>query len=815
MLGHDIRYALRTMRRTPGFTAVAVLSLALGIGANTAIFSLIDTLMLRTLPVRAPGQLVELLHTYPGDPPVNGYGIAMYQYMRDHTRSLAGLIAASDARLTLRGEGVEPELVDAQYIDGSFFQVLGIAAARGRALIPADDRETADSAPVAVISWSCWKNRFHMDPAIVGKRIVLEDVPLTIVGVAPPAFTGIEVEYAPQIWITLSTEARIHPPNRRVGVGLMGRLRPGVSRAAAGAELGAFFMQTFPEAALRNDPKLLRMAFELAPAAAGISHLRGQFTQPLLALMAIVGLLLLIACANVAGMLLARGAARQREMALRVSLGASRARLVRQALTESMLLSAVGGVLGALFAFLMAGLLARIIESGRYLSPIRLHVAPDVRVLLFTAGAALLTGALFGLVPAVRAMASAPASALRGIGSAAETRLGRRFGKSLVIAQLALSLALLIAAGSFIRYLANLRNAGLGFQRDGILLVTLDPARAGYRGERLSRAYRDLLARFTAIPGVRSATLSGTTPINGAAASRFLEVDGFEESPARRERAMVNWVAPKYFETYGTPLLAGRDFTLDESGGRQAPGPAIVNRALARYYFGDANPIGKRFTLEREQVPREIVGVVADAKYLELRDAAPRTVYLPVFREGAVEGSRFTLRTNVTPETLAADVRRTVNAAMNAVPITQLTTLADQMDASIVPERVLAMLSSWFAATGALLAAIGLYGLLAYSVARRTREIGIRMALGATRGEVAVMVLGDALGMLGVGLAAGAALAFAGRGVLASLVPGLPLSNLAPVLLGGAAIAAVGLLAAYAPARRAARVDPMVALRYD
>jgi predicted permease len=779
-------------------------------GANTAIFSLINTLMLRTLPVSKPEQLVELLHTYPGDPPVNGYSQEMFRYMRDHNESLSGLVAASDARLSARVDGEETQFVDSEFVDGSFFPVLGVMPALGRTLTPGDDRENADTAPAAVVSWAFWKSLFHMDPATVGKRIVIENVPVTIIGVAARQFAGIEVEYAPQVWLPLSIQARIQGAHR-AGVGLIGRLKPGVSLGSASAEMGALFMQTFPEAMLRNDPKLRRTTFELASAAAGISHLRGQFRRPLLALMIVVALLLLIACVNVAGMLLARAAGRRQEMAVRVSLGAGRLQLLRQTLTESMLLSAAGAVLGVLLAYFIASALARTIESGRYFSPIRLHTELDVRVTLFTALAALATGLLFGITPAVRAMRTTPASAMQGARGAGETKLGRRFGQSLVVTQVALSLALLSAAGSFLRYLSNLRGAGLGFERNGILLVTLDPAGGGYSGERLGRSYQELLTRFAAIPGVRSATLSGTTPINGAAASRFVDVEGFQEASARRERVMLNSVAPKYFKTFGTPLLAGRDFTWNEG----AAHPAIVNRAMARYYFGEANPIGRRFTLEREQSPREIVGVVGDAKYDELHDAPPRTIYLPAFRPGGVEGNRFALRTKVEPESVTADVRRAVRATMSTVPISNLTTLADQMDATIVPERLLAILSGWFAATGALLATIGLYGLLSYSVTRRTREIGVRMALGAARGKVIGMVLSDALWMLAAGLTVGAVLAFWGLRFAARLVPNLPVSNPVPILFGVAMLAAIGLIAAYVPARRAARVEPMSALRYE
>ncbi|MGO9011817.1 MAG: ABC transporter permease [Bryobacteraceae bacterium] len=605
----DTRYALRMMRRAPGFTAVAVLSLALGIGANTAIFSLIDTLMLRLLPVRDPQQLVDLLYKYPSDPRLNGFSFEAWQYMRDHNTVLSGLIARAPSRLSVRGVGMEAQTVDGEFVDGNYFRMLGVKPAAGLLIAPDDDGAQAAASAVAVVSWAYWKSRFNLDPAVVGKRISIEDIPATIAGVAPDGFFGIELGYRTQVWVTLATEPAIHRTTRPRGGSLMGRLKPEVSMERARAELAVLYRQSIDEATLRRDPNWSRVTFELEPAGAGLSRadppagrLRDRFSKPLLFLMAIVGLLLLIACTNVASMLLARGAARRREMALRVSLGAGRLRLVRQALTESLLLSVAGSLCGVVVAYFGAGALLRIVTTGR--NRIDLTIEPDLHVLLFTAGAALLTGLLFGLAPALRAMAAEPASALRSAGKAGETRLGRLFGKSLVVAQVALSVVLVSAAGLFAGHLSDLRNLNLGFHRDHILLPTLNPARSGYSGERLSRAYRELLERFEAIPGVRSATLSGTTPINGAAASRFATVEGYQ-AKAVETRIYVNWIAPKYFETYGTPLLAGRDFTFQDQGGAHL---AIVNRAMARYYFGDVNPIGRRVTLERDDKPFEIVG---------------------------------------------------------------------------------------------------------------------------------------------------------------------------------------------------------------
>ena len=808
----DLRYACRQLRKNPGFTAVAVLTLALGIGANTAIFSLVNSLMLHMLPVREPGQLVELLHRYPGEPHLNGFSPQAYELMRDHNQAFLGLIAAAYQSFHVRGEGLEPQILQGGYVDGNFFPVLGVKPAIGR-LIGPQDNHAGDPSAVAVISWSSWKARFNFDPAILGKQIIVEDVPVTVVGVAARNFFGLEVESSREVWLPLAMQ----PTMVRSGLGwgslwLVGRLKPGVSINQAQAEMAVLYESTLDEQAkATNNPFIRKTKLEMEPAGAGLSRLREEWTKPLLLLQAVVGLLLLLACTNLASMLLARGATREHEMALRLSLGAGQLRLARQVVTESMLLSAVGSLLGVYVAYFGAGALARIITAERRPGPaLDLHVRADTQVLLFTAAITLLTILLSGLVPALRAMKTAPASSLRQAGGSGETKLRRLLGKSLVVAQVAVSVVLLSAAGLFVRHLLNLRHLDLGFHPDHVLLVTLDPDRSGYDDQRLSLAYQQLLERMKAIPGVRSATICAPSPISGAGANRAVTAEGYQAKLGEIRNVMESWVAPQYFATLGTPLLRGRDFSFTDKGG---PRVAIINQTMARYYFGNSDPLGKHIVFDGDSQPYEIVGVAGDAKYLQMREATLRTIYLNTFQERSVD-SRFALRTSIDPEAVVPDVRRAVSELLKTVSVQSVTTLHDQVDASIVPERLMATLSLWFGMLGALLAALGVYGLLAYTVARRINEIGIRMALGATRSNATRMVIGDALGMVCMGLAIGAPVALWSGRLAASLVPELQISAV-PIASGAVAMIAIAFFAAYIPARRAANVDPMVALRYE
>jgi predicted permease len=818
-LWQDVSYAIRGMRRSPGFTAIAVLSLAMGTGANTAIFSLINSLMLRMLPVENPEQLVEPLHRFQDEPHFNNFSWQNYQYFLQHNRVFSGLIATAGANydfgafVKVRREGQAEERVNGVCVTGNFFPVLGVKPVLGRLIGPEDDRPAAPAA-VAVLSWSYWKNHFNLDRAVLGKNLTVDGVPVTIVGITPRGFQGLNIDYPQDIWLPLAMQPVLDPKANVMKLQggfltLVGRLKPRVSIGQAHAEMAVLFKQAVAaEPKSRASAFLAAMKFEMEFAGAGLSRARDQFAKPLVVLMGAVGLLLLIACTNVAGMLLARGAARQRELALRVSLGASGWRLARQALSESLVLSTAGTMLGVGLASLGTTALLKIIAGGR--ERLEIHVTPDLRVLLFTLGLTLLTGVLFGLAPALRAWATAPASSLREPGRGGDTRFRRLFGKGLVAAQVALSVGLLSAAGLFIGHLSNIY-AGLGFQHDRVLLVTLDPTGSGYRRAELSRPYQGLLERLQAIPGVRSVTLSAVTPTQGAGANRDATVEGYQDKPGELRYVALNWVGPKYFETFGTPLLLGRDFTFEDQFG---PRVAIVNQAMVRHYFGDRNPLGKQVTFDGDPKPYEIVGVVGDAKYLNARETTPRTLYLNAFQEGRIF-SQFSLRTRGAPAAVAGDVRRIVQETLSNVTVQRITTLADQVESTIIPERLIVTVSGLFGVLGSFLAAIGTYGLLAYSVTRRINEIGIRLALGATQTAVSRMVLGEALGITSAGVLLGVPLAWWAKRLAVSLIPDLPSQSVSPIACGAVMMIAIALVAAWVPALRAARVDPMEALRYE
>jgi predicted permease len=802
-------------------------TLALAIGAITAVFSLVNTLMLRRLPVREPERLVELLSRYPGDPDSNSFSWASYERFRDTNHVFATLIGTAAARFQLSGASADADPIAGEYVVGDFFTALGVHPAIGRLIEPADDKPGLTDAAV-VVSWAFWKARFNLSPAVVGTHVRLDGMAATIVGVADRQFEGLEIGSVPEIWVPVSIDTTIQQPTRRtngqLALKLIGRLKPGVTIEQARAEMNVLDRSRVEELAkLFGNAQWLQARLGVESAAAGLSTLRGVYGKPLVAVLAIVVLLTLIACINVASLLIARGAARQREIAVRVALGAGRGRLLQQMLTESVVLSTIAAAAGVVVAFAATRLLVGIMTSGRPViglpQHLEIHVNFDTHVWLFTIVMAVATGVLFGLAPAWRAAALRPQSggertiidALRTAGVTTDTRTRRRAGHALVVAQVALSLVVLSAAGLFVRQLATLRTDGVGFDADSVLLVSLNAAGSGYDRVELPRRYEQLLARFNAIPGVRAATISGVTPIQGAGAARFARVEGVEEKSEDRRYISLNWIGPRYFETLRTPLVAGRDFAFDDAG--RSP-VAIVNVAFARHYFGGAAPaLGKHVSFDRETTVYEVVGVAGDAKYLTLHRPAPPMLYANAFQEPGA--SQFAVRTTIAPAAVANEVRRAIQDVLKTVRVTRVTTLAEQVDASVVPERLMATLSSFFGGLGLLLAALGVYGLLAYTVTRRTTEIGVRMALGATERDVVGMVLRMAALLSGIGIAIGLPLAFFSLRVAAAMLETTGDVTIVPTAFAATVLAVVALAAAWLPARRASRIQPLEALRAE
>ncbi|HEU0184103.1 MAG TPA: ABC transporter permease [Blastocatellia bacterium] len=830
----DLRYGLQTLGRNPGFTAAAVLSLALGIGANTAIFSLMDAVLLKTLPVKNPEQLSFLERAGVRRDHKDGSGLpyAFFEQLRSKQGMLAGLCefeAAWRVNVVVNGQA---EVAQGQAVSGGFFATLGVNALLGRVLTEDDDKIPGGH-QVAVISYNYWRRRFASDPAIVGKSVAVNGHPFTIIGVTPPEFFGVTVGESADLWATtmmlaqLISGASVEEYFDRSPEFALARLRPEVIEQEAQAVFTDILQQTLAAGiGSRLSPErrqaLLRQSVALRPASRGLSSLREQFSEPLRILMTVVGLILLIACANVANLLLSRATARKKEIAVRLALGAGRFRLIRQLLTESMLIAFIGGALGLILALWGVDFLLALVGSGR--NPVSLKLAPDLRVLGFTAAASLLAGVLFGLAPAWRATQVDLNPALKdggARGSGAGPRLG--LGKTLVVVQVALSLLLLIGAGLFARSLGKLKSLDAGLDRENVLLISTNPIMVGYQeGRPIADLYKRMLERIKAVPGVLSASLSPQALLGVGGTNTSVVVQGRAERPRDNDdvpdRSGIPWlceVGPEYFETAGMTILRGRGITAQDD--ETAPRVAVINETFARYYFGDDNPIGRRFGQGHESSGDiEIVGVVKDAKYNSLREPALRTYYVPYFQYSERwRATTFQIRTAVDPTSVIAAVRQATREVDANLPLFNIKTLARQVDESIAQERLIGAVSSFFGLLALLLAAVGLYGVNAYAVSRRTREIGVRMALGARRGAVLRMVLrqGMKLALIGVGLGLAASLAVTRviANLLFDVTPTDPVTFIgAPILL-----LIVALAACYVPARRATRVDPLIALRCE
>ncbi len=840
----DLRYSLRTLAKNPAFTTVTVLTLALGIGVNTAIFSLINAVMLKSLPVRQPEQLVlfqwasrgfpVMVPSLRGSSKPDKYGqftstsftYAAFEETRTSNKVLSGICAFSDAgRLNLIAGG-QPGLAEADLVSGDCFSTLGVQPILGHLLEPADDRPEAPRA--AVISYGYWRRRFGGDASVVSKSIVLNDVPFTIVGVSPPEFFGVQPGRSVDLWLPLHAASQVLPDlewsRTNWWLLMIGRLKPGVSQPQALANLQVIFRQSVT-AGVKSLPKEAEIPhLELESGSKGLDFLRSQFSQPLFILMTVVGLVLLIACANVANLLLERAASRRREIAVRLALGAGRGRLIRQVLTESFTLSAAGGAAGLLLAFWASNLLVVMMSSGR--DRIDLHVRPDLYVLVFTAALSILTALLVGLVPALRGTGVNLTPALKAGPTAAGGKprrfAGLRFGlaKGLVVAQVAISLVLLVGAGLFVRTLANLENENIGFDRRNLLLFAIDPTQQGYKGERLARFYEELQGRLKAIPGVRSVSQSMHPLLEGEISVWGLVLDDYVPPPraGRNDNAIdvhVNKVGPDFFATMGIPLLLGR--TIQPEDTATSPMIGVANEAFAHKYLEGQSPVGRRAGWEGEGRSKiEIVGVVKDTRFGQLRRDPPPTFYVPYTQYPDHLGAmHFEVRTAGDPRNWLASIGEVVRGLDKQVPIFDAKTQTEEIDEAVFQERIFAQLTSLFGVLALLLACLGLYGLMSYAVSRKRNEIGIRMALGARRAGILRGVLIEALGLVLLGLVVGLPVALGATRLISSQLYGLKPNDALTLALATLLLAAVAVLAGYIPARRATKVDPVVALRYE
>jgi predicted permease len=827
----DLRYGLRMLWKDKGFTAVALFSLALGIGANTAIFSLVDTVLIKTLPVKNPERLFSLER---GDLPPNrsrpAFSRAFFETAGMQQELLAGVCAfASNPRVNVALNG-QPEIASAQRVSGGFFAVLGVNALLGRTITEEDDK-VPGAHPVVVISHHYWRRRFASDPAIVGKSISVNGHPFTIIGVTPPEFFGAIVGEAPDFWAPAMMTEQISPGysiknyfNNMAPV--LARLKPEVSEQQARTQLTELLRQTaLDEVGIEielwspeRQQELRQQSIALIPANRGFEILgfptvRTQFSGALRILMAVVGLILLIACANLANLSLARAAARQKEIAVRLALGAGRFRLIRQLLTESLLLAASGGALGLALAWWSIRFILALMASGR--TPVSLNVTLDARALMFTAAASLLACILFGLAPAWRATAVDLTPALKDNFRGAESGSRLGLGKSLVVLQVALSLSLMITAGLFARSLGKLYTLDAGFKKENVLLASTDPRMIGYQDKQVAALYQRLLERFKTIPGVRSVSLGGGGLLGEGGGGKPIptpHAQGQPAPPGEPLRPSIGTVGPEYFETVGMTILRGRGFTardIDRGSGQKA---VIVNEAFARYYFGEADPIGQRFGYNEAGDGHEIVGVIKDARQSSLRQLAQPIWYGVGFGQGA---TTFQLRTAADPIRIIAAVRQAAHEIDSNLPLYNIKTLARQVDESLAQERLISALSGFFGLLSLLLAAIGLYGILAYSVSRRTREIGIRISLGAHPGAVLRMVLrqGLILTLLGVGI--GLAASLGATRLLESQLFGVTPTDPVTFVVAPILLLTVALLAGLVPARRATNVDPLIAIRQE
>jgi predicted permease len=835
----DARLAARGLRRSPGFAITSVLTLALGIGANTAVFSLMDTLLLKLLPVRDPQQLVVL--TDPTDSGTSvGYGsgerslLSTHEFegIRDRNNVFSGIFASQSQSLHGNAtiDGKAPEQVRLKLVSEGYFTVLGADPVIGRTFNAVDDGAPG-SAPYAVLSYEFWQRRFAGSPEAIESRIHFANAQLRIIGVAPPHFFGESVGDVPDFWVPLDMQPQVYPTSRNMladdpgrvdkvmWLHAFGRLKPGVSRPQAQANVDVVFRRIVAEEFARlsqTDPTVLQQTLKLHDGSGGVSEVRGEFADPLTVLMTMVGLVLLIACTNIANLLLARATGRQKEMGVKLALGAGRARIIRQFLTESLLISFAGAAAGALVAAWGVRLLTSMVESTP--GSLLLDVRPDWRVLLFTTGVAIVAGLLFGLAPAWQSARANLSRTLKESGrglTGSSARIG--LGKTLVIGQVSLSVVLLIGAGWFIRTLQNLRNVDLGYPRERIIQIRADFAAAGYSGGRLPIVYGAVLDRLARIPGVKAVSYSKNGLFTGSDSDDEITVEGYTPRKPGDSDVHSDFVGPGYFSAVGIPVLLGREVGARDVAGAESV--CVVNQSFAKFFFGNQNPIGRHITNEDPDARQTftITGVARNARDHSLRDdVAPRFFASALQMAGGYRpGTNYEIRTLGDPDRIVAAVQKEILAFDPAIRLGRALTLGAQLDIRLNSERMVAKLSGVFGAMALLLASLGLYGVLSYGVARRTNEIGIRMALGAKRGKVTAMILRETGILIGIGLAIGVPASLLCARLVKTALFGLKPAD--PLTLGVSlsVLIAVALAAGYLPARRASKIDPLVALRYE